>query len=59
MRILNFMLSIINFILWIGLFISLFFINYSYYNLKICAIGAMFIVIMDIILDLLVRIVIK
>jgi len=50
---LNKYLGIINLILWTVLFISLFFIDYNFLQLKRLAIGSTFIVVMDIFFDML------
>ena len=46
-------LGIINFILWTGLFLSVIFLNYNANGLKSIAIGATFIVLVDIFFDML------
>lgn len=50
---LNFVLAISNFILWTGLFMSIFLVDYNIFALKRLGLGATFVVVMDIAIDIL------
>lgn len=50
---LNFVLAIVNLILWSGLFMSIFFIDYNIVSLKRLALGSVGVIVIDIALDLL------
>lgn len=50
---LSFVLAITNFILWSGLFISLFLVDYNILHLKRMCVGATFIVVLDVFLGML------
>lgn len=49
---LNFLLSIMNFILWLGLFVSIFLVDYNFETLRRVAICSTLVVVVDLIFDI-------